>query len=165
MFAANASDSGQENLPHKPVTGDGEFHVAAPSFSVQPHEYCKPHTVEAIGMLYVGDRTITTAQSILHSAFPETKQWSFQEDDGSSRPIDHKIWKRMLWTRNGSPVESGPNRSTALVIITQPPWILSPKDMEQFVSRRRVSVRVGADDKRAQLRSSERVWAKVRRTH
>lgn len=74
---------------------------------------------------------LMTLQRVMHLTFLETENWKFSSD---MRPYrDASIFRHITW---------GPSNSNApkvLSIIVQPPWILSPRDLELFVRCQAVS--------------------------
>jgi hypothetical protein len=56
-----------------------------------------------------------------------------QEED----EIDDQIFKQYLWTTNDFP--AGMIRQQSVVLVIQPPWIVSVKDLHEFSHCRTVS--------------------------
>jgi hypothetical protein len=67
--------------------------------------------------------------------YSNTDNWKFtlQEEDD----IDDRIFKQYLWTTKDFPKTLITEQSVVLVI--QPPWILSAKDLHNFAECRTVS--------------------------
>jgi hypothetical protein len=75
----------------------------------------------------------------MHLICPQTRDWRFDEDDDES-DRDRRMFRHFLWTlRNDDPVLNVEIANRSVVVAFQPPWILSPKDLESFADCREVS--------------------------
>ncbi|KZT44301.1 hypothetical protein SISSUDRAFT_1339 [Sistotremastrum suecicum HHB10207 ss-3] len=155
----------QKFLPnrHKPAVADASYwNVTAPSYTTNKSMPMKPHQVDLIAVTHVGDLAFATAQSIIHTAFPESQAYGLTPMENKSHIMDRFLWNTMFWRRGESaPTPSCRKSAVAMVIITQPPWVLSPRDMEVFTKRRRVGVKMEGLQGRYSLKSNDKVWAKL----
>lgn len=101
---------------------------------------------------WVNHFPLQTVQRVLHIMFPQTKDWSFTSNITGSN--DQEIFKEFYFTdtRALASLETGPN---SVVVVCQPPWILSHEDMWQFTELKSLPVDNGP------LRAKERLWAKL----
>lgn len=78
---------------------------------------------------------LQTVQRVLHIMFPQTKNWGFISDIRGTN--DREIFKEFYFTdtRSSPSLETGLN---SVVVVCQPPWILSPEDMWQFTELKSV---------------------------
>jgi hypothetical protein len=76
-----------------------------------------------------------TVGRLLQIVYANTDNWKFflQEED----EIDNRIFKHYLWTTSDFPETMIHQQSVVLVV--QPPWILSVKDLHEFADCRTVS--------------------------
>jgi hypothetical protein len=89
-------------------------------------------------MPWVLQLPLATVERVMHLSFPETLEWRFETDERDD--VDNDIFKYCLWTLpNNDPIPNPEILKRGVVMAYQPPWILSPKDMEAFVNCRTVS--------------------------
>lgn len=88
---------------------------------------------------WVNHFPLQTVQRVLHIMFPQTKDWSFTSNITGSN--DQEIFKEFYFTdtRELASLETGPN---SVVVVCQPPWILSHEDMWQFTELKSVSTSI-----------------------
>lgn len=95
---------------------------------------------------------LRTVQSVLHFIFPKIQDWKFVSDDSGTDNAD--IYKEFYFTDTRNPT-SPEIRSNSVVVICQPPWVLSDEDMWQFTELKSLPM------DNVPLRAKERLWAKV----
>ena len=68
--------------------------------------------------------------------YEATKSWGFSV---SNDDHDKNIFRHFIW-QNRSPNQQGASNMTAanMIVAYIPPWILSPRDFEQFVATKGV---------------------------
>lgn len=82
---------------------------------------------------------LATTQRVMHLSCPQTRDWRFDEDDDEN-DRDGRLFRHYLWTLpNNDPVQNLEVAKRSVVVAFQPPWILSPKDLESFADCRVVS--------------------------
>ncbi|KAH9842813.1 uncharacterized protein C8Q71DRAFT_734682 [Rhodofomes roseus] len=132
-----------------------------PSFQLPAPSPKKPTNLEQL-CRWISLFPLDSAQAVMHNVFPQTEDWTFSQVKSD---IDEDIFQSYIWspTATASGVTDGLGSVTVFV---QPPWILSPKDFESFVScdvLRRVDdfAHMDEDDKTYAYTSKERLWAKI----
>ncbi|KAI6031808.1 hypothetical protein BKA83DRAFT_4205609 [Pisolithus microcarpus] len=71
----------------------------------------------------------TDSTRVLHFIFPKIQDWKFVSDDSGTDNAD--IYNEFYFTDTRNPT-SPEIRSNSVVVICQPPWVLSDEDMWQF---------------------------------
>lgn len=124
---------------------------------------------------------LRTVESLIHMIpeYEATKTWNFCSGD-YARDVDENIFRYYIWKDTKSSDAPGHNKSSSLIVAYQPPYILAPRDFEQFVQTKSVSVFITAlslhfhdifqipnfnemaATNQERLSSSQKVWAKVR---
>ena len=95
------------------------------------------------------------------------KNYSFTRND-IMRDEDQQIFRYFMWERSSvdaGPVSTGSEPPVKFFLAYQPPWILSPRDIELFADKRlKCLPSFDPPDGMEQQRynSAHRVWAKVR---
>jgi hypothetical protein len=74
--------------------------------------------------VWVDQLPLETVQRTMHLVYPETQNWKFVHNDVLD--IDKDIFDHFQWKDWAQP------QSTRLVVVVQPPWILSPQDLQNF---------------------------------
>lgn len=95
---------------------------------------------------------LRTVQTVLHIIFPKIQDWDFVSDDSGTDNAD--IYKEFYFTDTRNPT-SPEIRSNSVVVVCQPPWVLSDEDMWQFTELKSLPM------DNVPLRAKERLWAKV----
>ena len=72
-----------------------------------------------------------TLRRIMHMVDPETEDWTFRLNTQPSH--DAEIFRHFTWG------PSNTNSRRLVTVIVQPPWILSPRDLDLFVKCQGVS--------------------------
>lgn len=67
--------------------------------------------------------------------FPQTSEYTFEQ---APVDVDHKLMRCLVWVQPSIDIES--EYKPAMVVIVQPPWILSEHDLKLFTSCESVSV-------------------------
>lgn len=83
---------------------------------------------------WVAEYPLETVQRIMHLLFPITADYSF--DSENRMEVDEEIFRHITWSPTATMTPSVDKQSITVVI--QPPWILSPKDLELFATCRSV---------------------------
>lgn len=92
---------------------------------------------------WVKDLVLGTAQRVIQMSpeYHHTREWGFTFPD-VMRDADSNLFRFFMWEKTtitaGSSKDLDPFCS--LVVAYQPPWILSPRDIDQFVQTRRVRI-------------------------
>ncbi|TFK42607.1 hypothetical protein BDQ12DRAFT_676485 [Crucibulum laeve] len=108
---------------------------------------------------WVADLPLAIVQDVLHLAFPETREWSFQWND-TSEPDSH-IFQHFTWTPSES-YDPALAQTRSVVVAVQPPWILSDMDFKQFARCKTFPpCRASGTAFSTPLQSHHRVWAKL----
>lgn len=85
------------------------------------------------------DAPLQTVEELLHTVYPETKEWCFdstRNSDGTDPDAD--IWKELLWSnthkKRMEPLPQ-PNEETSkrVLVAVQPSCVLTEQDMVDFV--------------------------------
>ncbi|KAI6047617.1 hypothetical protein EDC04DRAFT_2886452 [Pisolithus marmoratus] len=95
---------------------------------------------------------LRTVQRVLHIIFPKIRDWNFVSDDAGIDDAD--IYKEFYFTDTRNP-PSPKVRFNSVVVVCQPPWVLSDEDMWQFTELKSLPM------DNAPLRAKERLWAKL----
>lgn len=94
-------------------------------------------------MTWVKDLVLGTAQRVIQLTpeYKSAKEWSFTLPD-VMRDADSNLFRFFMWEKlaNTAGPSNDPDPLCTMVVAYQPPWILSPRDLDQFVQTRRVSV-------------------------
>lgn len=96
---------------------------------------------------------LRTIQRVLHLIFPKIQDWNFVSDD-SGTDNDADIYKEFYFTDTRNP-PSPEIRFNSVVVICQPPWVLSDEDIWQFTELKSLPM------DNVPLRAKERLWAKL----
>lgn len=88
---------------------------------------------------------LRTAERILHIMFPDTKDHKVKLNYASDQ--DENMFRHMTFSlrdphQTNSEDEDFASYPPSLIIATQPPWILAPRDLESFVNSRKVGMRL-----------------------
>ncbi|KAH9934790.1 uncharacterized protein B0H18DRAFT_487913 [Fomitopsis serialis] len=132
-----------------------------PTFQVAVNPPRKPANLEQL-CRWISQFPLDSAQAVMHALFPQSDDWTFSHVNPD---IDEEIFQSYIWssTATASSPTGGPG---SVMVFVQPPWILSTKDLESFVSCdvfRRVDdlAHMHEDDKPYAYTSKERLWAKI----
>ncbi len=71
--------------------------------------------------------------------YDEAKSWNFISGD-SARDVDENIFRYYIW-KDTAPDAARIGKISSLIVAYQPPFILAPRDLEQFVQTKSVSCR------------------------
>lgn len=77
---------------------------------------------------WVSQFPLDSAQAVMHNIFPQTEDWSFSPVRSD---VDEDIFESYIWSPTATTVNAtgGPG---SVSVFVQPPWILSPKDLQAF---------------------------------
>ncbi|KAL0948399.1 hypothetical protein HGRIS_010981 [Hohenbuehelia grisea] len=117
--------------PHPdPKTGE-YFTVPSKSYDVSDPLLRRPDAIRGV-MNWLDNIPLMTVQHILHIVYPhETAEWRFierEDTDSNSKIFNYFVWDSL--TAHFGDVHGGPR---PLLLACQPPWVLSPRDMTDFV--------------------------------
>lgn len=123
------------NIPNFPlgiededmVTGKRLTIPASPSFNLPALPLGCANDIDRVSV-WLDQLPFETVGRLLHIVYANTDNWKFvlQEDDET----DYKIFRHYLWTTNDFPKSLISEQS--VVVIVQPPWILTAKDLHEF---------------------------------
>ncbi|KIJ68424.1 hypothetical protein HYDPIDRAFT_106618 [Hydnomerulius pinastri MD-312] len=95
---------------------------------------------------------LRTVQRVLHILYPKVKDWGFVSE--SQPHYDDHILKYFYFTdKEHTPTPE--IASNSVLVVCQPPWVLSEEDMWQFIDLRSLP---GSSSR---LRGKERLWGKL----
>lgn len=81
---------------------------------------------------WVDNLALMTAQRAMHLTYPEqTSAFGFRYN--LPDPLDHDIWQTFLWTSKRD-MRRGSAGTNKMLVVVQPPWILSEADIREFAS-------------------------------
>lgn len=125
-----------------------------PYVYVPPTPLSRPKTVREVSW-WVNEYPLRTAQCVMHHSFRESMDYIFDFD--SRNDPDHDILATLVFGH----IDGDEAHPPACLVFVQPPWILSPKDLELFVDCQ--TLRPAADDAGfiTSYSSKERLWSKV----
>jgi hypothetical protein len=120
------------------------FKISIPEYSLNRPEniaqsassilrvYHEPTLLHSIAT-WLENYPLATVQRAMHLTYPDSKAWVCQMDD--STHDDQDILRYFTWSAPvaGTSSRGVKNRQTSVVVIYQPPWILSSEDVERFV--------------------------------
>jgi len=137
-----------EHFPKTPVENklhklDG-FCVAASGFDVPRVQLLRPGTTSKVTH-WVDLIVLLTAKSLIHGAFPDTVQWTVSSEEDHHHDVDGPLFRQVhvLNTNSEATPEHYNSNINPMVVFVQPAWVLSPKDFETLVTRRKVRDRAG----------------------
>ncbi|KAJ3543369.1 hypothetical protein NM688_g5862 [Phlebia brevispora] len=141
------------------ATGEGlTVPCSDQSFYVPPKVLGQPSDLNRITK-WVYDYPLATVQRIMHLTFGQTRQWEFSEPVSD---IDHHLVKTITWDYI---IQDGMAAESSLVVIVQPPWIASAKDLESFVKCDKLPPLDATKDHNSPFNefenNSQRLWAKI----
>lgn len=96
---------------------------------------------------------LRTIQRVLHIIFPQIRDWNFVSDNTGTDNTD--IYKEFYFTDTRNP-PSPDIRYNSVVVVCQPPWVLSDEDMWQFTELKSLPT-----NNAPPLRAKERLWARL----
>ena len=71
--------------------------------------------------------------------YVEAKSWNFCTGN-YTRDVDESIFRYYIWKDTKPRDYTRYNKATSLIVAYQPPYILAPRDFEQFVQTKNVSI-------------------------
>lgn len=74
--------------------------------------------------MWIDQLPLGTVQRAVHLAYPETRNWGFFPS--GEVDVDEDIFKHVEW-KNCKQA-----KSTKLIVVVQPPWVLSEQDLQSF---------------------------------
>ncbi|KAF4608445.1 hypothetical protein EYR40_000790 [Pleurotus pulmonarius] len=107
-----------------------------PTFDVPSQKLRRPADISRLSP-WLDSILLMTTQRIMHIVFTSTLDWGFRP--GNNNDGDKELFDYFLWTKKSfSPQEAPEVGYHSVLVAYQPPWILSPQDMKEFVSCRSV---------------------------
>ncbi|OBZ77091.1 hypothetical protein A0H81_03779 [Grifola frondosa] len=152
-------DDHVSSTPYEESLAHGEYiNIPAPSFDIPLREPPLPEDVFQV-CKWVTYFALETIECILHLVLPETRRWSFDLDKKDD--VDEELLRHVTWRFKTTLIQSVEDTwRSSLTVIIQPPWILSRKELELFVSCSVLATnQSSAHDK--DYESHERVWGKI----
>ncbi|OBZ75734.1 hypothetical protein A0H81_04415 [Grifola frondosa] len=118
-----------------------------------------PYTDDVDGICqWVLEYPLATVKRLVHLVFPETKLWNLdlhRRDD-----IDEDLIRHFTWCPKPSLITSVEDTwKPSMTIFVQPPWIVSPKELELFITCG--TLRPPRSDHEYPYESHERLWGKI----
>ncbi|KAL0580954.1 hypothetical protein V5O48_001046 [Marasmius crinis-equi] len=168
------------NVPRLPLEEDDEdpssgvcLSVPCPNaarFEIPLQREARPDNISRL-FKWIDTFPLATVQRIMHLINPERQRWRFYASEDCTLSGDRKIFQHFLWSLPEDDFTSaGPEdqrlvedaQGRQVVVAFQPPWILSPQDMKEFVGCRSFpTFRAPGHFYPTELNSEERVWAKL----
>ncbi|KAI0928796.1 hypothetical protein AcW2_004685 [Taiwanofungus camphoratus] len=155
-----------DHVPSHPLDADNEDESTGeaisipcyPQYNITRKSLGKPANAARVAK-WVAEYPLETVQRIMHLLFPITANYSF--DSENRMEVDEEIFRHITWSPTATVTPSVDKQSITVVI--QPPWILSPKDLELFATCRSLPRESLPDGHPPALRyvSKERLWAKL----
>ncbi|EPQ58144.1 hypothetical protein GLOTRDRAFT_37120 [Gloeophyllum trabeum ATCC 11539] len=103
---------------------------------------------------------LQTAQRVMHVVWPHTIEWEIQHE--KSEDVDNDLFQYFYWSQSAASPMREPNVAERSVVIAfQPPWILSPQDIQSFVKLNSFPSFEMVEEQDRYYQSAQRVWAKV----
>ncbi|KAI9064339.1 hypothetical protein FKP32DRAFT_1591758 [Trametes sanguinea] len=108
---------------------------------------------------WVLEYPLATVSHMMHLVYPESADFKIKEGFESEFDGDGKILRWATWALDSDLATEVQDTWTteSVVIVMQPPWILSAADLQAFVAIPKFST----SDPRRTLKSSERLWGKI----
>ncbi|THH18141.1 hypothetical protein EW146_g2779 [Bondarzewia mesenterica] len=98
-----------------------------------------------------------TIQRAMHLVYAESRPWCMTKEKGD---IDDDILRCFTWSRPPPRTDiRGEPGMTSVVLVVQPPWVLSDRDLERFVECH--SFPLFRDEWTRAMHSKERIWGKI----
>ncbi|EGN97568.1 hypothetical protein SERLA73DRAFT_161551 [Serpula lacrymans var. lacrymans S7.3] len=135
--------------------GETEGVLSVPSarrFAI-PYISLKPVSNTSLLEYWLYAYPLRTVQRVLHLAFPQISRWGFDLGNRESDDIDD-IFRNTVWTHLYDASSAEISRKS-VILICQPPWVLSPEDMLQFIEMKSLPTQS------ASYQSKERLWARI----
>jgi hypothetical protein len=116
------------------------FGVASPGFDVNETSMSWVSNLRKISD-WVEFIVMHTARALIHSAFPDTINWTISSSETRHLEMDSNLIREVyMLNRNTEATPEHYNSNlTPLMVFVQAPWVLSPKDFNLLTSRRTVS--------------------------
>ncbi|KAI8998725.1 hypothetical protein BD414DRAFT_131512 [Trametes punicea] len=151
------------NLPTRPTgSSDGDeengggISVVAPAFKTgRSIPIGKPSDVDRV-LRWVMEYPLATVNHMVHLVYPRTADFTLQE--GKNKDDDGEIFRWVVWSRDENTItEAQDTWSESVLIMVQPPWILTEADLDWFIRTNHLPV----EKPHRRLKSNERLWGKV----
>ncbi|KIM85232.1 hypothetical protein PILCRDRAFT_817232 [Piloderma croceum F 1598] len=117
--------------------------------NIPPMPLNRPSEISRVSV-WIDQLPLETVQRTMHLVYPETKNWKFVHNDVID--IDKDIFDHFQWKDRNDP------QNSRLVVVVQPPWILSPQDVQNFQECQLFPTCKGRDPA---LKSKDRLWGKI----
>ncbi|KAH8117411.1 hypothetical protein DFH11DRAFT_1574857 [Phellopilus nigrolimitatus] len=147
-----------------PETGERPC-VPCEGYNIQDFGPLPLRHIDELRVSWLENLILRTVQRVLQMIpeYQSTKHFSFTCND-PMRDNDHKLFRYFMWERSSDAPGSsdGWDKPVKLIIAYQPPWILAPRDFEQFVATRSLppfDERRGTDQE--PYTSAQKVWGKL----
>ncbi|KAL6308990.1 hypothetical protein BKA93DRAFT_724538 [Sparassis latifolia] len=160
-------------IPSAPLDADNDDETTgevltlpcAPYYNIPKRAVGQVSDVELI-CCWVIEYPLKTAQRILHLTMPQTDDWCFslKKWHASAVDIDNDIIRYTTFSASAAPPSTQGYPKPSVTVITQPPWILSPKDLIAFVRCSACSLQLpphSPNSERKDYTCCERLWSKI----
>ncbi|KAJ8520427.1 hypothetical protein ONZ45_g2787 [Pleurotus djamor] len=142
------------------ATGERLSIPCSPVFAISRPWLRRPPDLSRLSS-WIDNLVLMTTQRILHLLWPSTAGWGFQRSPNLAK--DNDIIDYFMWTRDiVDPARIAEVGYESLLVVYQPPWILSSQDMDEFIKCRSMPPsHLNGQEYPKPLQSSERLWAKT----
>lgn len=86
--------------------------------------------------MWLDQLPFATVERLLHLVYAEMDNWKFSLQEAEE--LDYRIFKQYLWT--SSDFSKDLIHEQSVVLVVQPPWVLSADDLGEFAKCRNVSL-------------------------
>ncbi|KAI0831205.1 hypothetical protein BC628DRAFT_1311948 [Trametes gibbosa] len=162
-FPETVSECTDFNLPMT-RTGDADYDpengggisVPARGFKInQSNPIGKPADIDKV-LRWVLEYPLATVNHIMHLVYPATVDFIMQS--GGDDDVDKKIFRWARWGRDEVTItEAQDTWSESVIVVVQPPWILTQADLERFVE----CPTFPPPNSHTNMQSHDRLWGKI----
>ncbi|KAF8512840.1 hypothetical protein BU17DRAFT_95876 [Hysterangium stoloniferum] len=173
---ANATSKFSKLFPNGPLDvpnqgADTGYAFTVPAFDFRIPETLLPHPTNLVEiMTWVNTFPTQTMARVMHAVFPEqTRSWNVTTVNDNDP--DKALWQMLAWRKAPGPSRldefyrappPDPLATCSMLIVVQPPWILSPGDIRAFVKSRGMPLfNVWEPETEVPMTGAQRMWAKV----
>ncbi|KAF8512839.1 hypothetical protein BU17DRAFT_53807 [Hysterangium stoloniferum] len=173
---ANATSKFSKLFPNGPLDvpnqgADTGYAFTVPAFDFRMPETLLPHPTNLVEiMTWVNTFPTQTMARVMHVVFPEqTRSWNVTTVNDNDP--DKALWQMLAWRKAPGPSRleefyrappPDPLATCSMLIVVQPPWILSTQDIRAFVkSRSMPQFNVWEPEAEAPMTGAQRMWAKL----
>ncbi|KAI0256673.1 hypothetical protein BJV78DRAFT_298922 [Lactifluus subvellereus] len=136
------------------VTGNAILIPCNPTFDI-PQPHVKPPTDLNSFAFWLAHLPLQTTERAMHLVHPESRHWSFIEQNGD---MDDLHFKYFAWELAPNIPSTG-GRETTAIVMAMPPWALTPTDLQCFAACKEFPL--FSETGRTRLNDDERIWGKL----